>query len=249
MGVAGEFEEARAELAPGLIADPAGALPIRDAAEGAGEFLVFRQRLDEQVDGCVGGGIGRREPQAGRIRGTGGGAFPTVENLEGEGGALGFSGGIDPRERGRGVGGSIGAAEKYAEELSTIFFAPKLTASRVQFLVGQPLYSGSLRTRLILSGEYGKYLAGLGTLYGLAVLSGAKVSWDTRSNDFGVIRYGQNRINPLSGLGKHAIFAGRLISGEFVGASGKAESIYDDKGRNNWDDITERYVRSTLSPL
>jgi len=145
--------------------------------------------------------------------------------------------------------GNIGAAEKYAEELSTIFFAPKLTASRVQFLVGQPLYSGSLRTRLILSGEYGKYLAGLGTLYGLAVLSGAKVSWDTRSNDFGVIRYGQNRINPLSGLGKHAIFAGRLISGQFVGASGKAESIYDDKGRNNWDDVTGRYIRSTLAPL
>ena len=145
--------------------------------------------------------------------------------------------------------GSIGAAEKYAEELSTIFFAPKLTASRVQFLVGQPLYSGSLRTRLILSGEYGKYLAGLGTLYGLAMLSGAKVSWDTRSNDFGVIRYGQNRINPLSGLGKHAIFAGRLISGQFVGANGKAESIYDDKGRNNWDDATGRYIRSTLAPL
>ena len=145
--------------------------------------------------------------------------------------------------------GDIGAAEKYAEELSTIFFAPKLTASRVQFLVGQPLYGGSLRTRLILSGEYGKYLAGLGTLYGLAVLSGAKVSWDTRSNDFGVIRYGQNRINPLSGLGKHAIFAGRLISGQFVGASGKAESIYDDKGRNNWDDVTGRYIRSTLAPL
>ena len=145
--------------------------------------------------------------------------------------------------------GDIGAAEKYAEELSTIFFAPKLTASRVQFLAGQPLYGGSMRTRLILSGEYGKYLAGIGTLYGLAVLSGAKVSWDTRSNDFGVIQYGENRINPLSGLGKHAIFAGRLISGEFVGASGKAESIYDDKGRNNWDDITERYARSTLAPL
>jgi hypothetical protein len=145
--------------------------------------------------------------------------------------------------------GNIGAAEKYAEELSTVFFAPKLTASRVQFLAGQPLYGGSLRTRLILSGEYGRYLAGLGTLYGLAVLSGAKVSWDMKSNDYGVIRYAENRINPLSGLGKHAIFAGRLISGQFVGASGKAESIYDDKGRNNWDDITGRYIRSTLAPL
>ena len=42
---------------------------------------------------------------------------------------------------------------------------------------------------------------------------------------------------------------GRLISGQFVGASGKAESIYDDKGRNNWDDVTGRYIRSTLAPL
>ncbi len=145
--------------------------------------------------------------------------------------------------------GDIGSLQKYAEELSTVFFAPKLTASRWQFLVGQPLAAGSARTRMIISGEYGKYIAGLGTLYGLAQLSGAEVTWDPRSNDFGVIRYGQNRINPLSGLGKHAIFAGRMISGEFVGASGKAESIYDDKGRNNWDDLVERYGRSTLAPL
>jgi hypothetical protein len=145
--------------------------------------------------------------------------------------------------------GDIGSLQKYAEELSTVFFAPKLTASRWQFLLGQPLAAGSARTRMIISGEYGKYLAGLATLYGLAQLSGAEVSWDMRSNDFGVIRYGQNRINPLSGLGKHAIFAGRIISGQFVGASGKAESIYDDKGRNNWDDVTGRYIRSTLAPL
>jgi hypothetical protein len=145
--------------------------------------------------------------------------------------------------------GSIGAAEKYAEELSTIFFAPKLTASRVQMLVGQPMYSGSARTRMIISGEYGRYLAGLSTIYGLAVMTGAKVSWDTNSSDYGVIQYGQNRINPLSGLGKHAIVASRIITGKFVGASGKSESIYDGKGRNNVGDITERYLRSTLSPL
>jgi hypothetical protein len=145
--------------------------------------------------------------------------------------------------------GDLGALEKYANELSTVFFAPKLTASRWQMLFGQPLYGGSSRTRMIIAGEYGKYLAGLGTLYGLAKLSGAKVSWDERSNDFGVIQYGQNRINPLSGLGKHAIFASRIITGQFVGSSGKPEPIYDDQGRNNWDDVSGRYIRSTLAPL
>jgi len=145
--------------------------------------------------------------------------------------------------------GSIGAAQKYASELSTVFFAPKLTASRVQMLVGQPLFEGSARTRMILSGEYGKYLAGLGTIYGLAKLSGAEVTWDPRSTDFGKIRYGENRIDPLSGLGKHAVYASRIITGQFEGASGKSESIYDGKGRNNVGDITERYLRSTLSPL
>jgi hypothetical protein len=145
--------------------------------------------------------------------------------------------------------GSIGAAEKYAKELSTVFFAPKLTASRVQMIFGQPLYQGSLRSRLIISGEYGKYLAALGTLYGLAKLSGAEVSFDMTSTDGGKIRYGENRIDPLSGLGKHAVFAARIITGQFKGTSGKEESIYDDKGRNNVGDIFERYVRSTLSPL
>lgn len=145
--------------------------------------------------------------------------------------------------------GSIGAAEKYAKELSTIFFAPKLTASRWQFLLGQPLYEGSARSRMILAGEYGKYLAGLGTLYGLSKMAGAKVTWDPRSTDFGKIRFGENRIDPLSGLGKHAVLAARVITGQFTGASGRSESIYDNKGRNNWDDITQRYARSTLSPL
>jgi len=145
--------------------------------------------------------------------------------------------------------GSIGAAEKYAKELSTVFFAPKLTASRWQFIFGQPLYQGTARSRMILAGEYGKYLAGLGTLYGLAKMSGAEITWNPQSTDFGKIRYGENRIDPLSGLGKHAVFAARIITGQFQGASGKSESIYDDKGRNNWDDITKRYFRSTLSPL
>jgi hypothetical protein len=145
--------------------------------------------------------------------------------------------------------GDIGYAQKYASELSTVFHAPKLTASRWQFLAGQPLYKGSMRTRLIISGEYGKFLAGMATLYGLAKMSGAEITWDTNSTDFGVIRYGNNRINPLAGLGKHAVFASRIITGKFVGASGKAESIYDDKGRNNWDDVTGRYIRSTLAPL
>ena len=145
--------------------------------------------------------------------------------------------------------GSIGAAEKYAKELSTIFFAPKLTASRWQMLTLQPTYSGSARSRMIIAGEYGKYLAGLATLYGLAKLSGAQVTWNPRSTDFGKIRFGENRIDPLSGLGKHAVYAARVITGQFEGVSGKSEDIYDDRGRNNWDDITERYVRSTLSPL
>ena len=145
--------------------------------------------------------------------------------------------------------GSIGAAEKYAQELSTIFFAPKLTASRWQMLMGQPLYQGSVRSRMIIAGEYGKYLAGLATLYGLAKLSGAQVTWNPRSTDFGKIRFGENRIDPLAGLGKHAVFAARIITGKFEGVSGKSEPIYDDKGRNNVGDIFERYVRSTLSPL
>jgi hypothetical protein len=145
--------------------------------------------------------------------------------------------------------GTIGAAEKYAKELSTVFFAPKLTASRWQFLFAEPLYQGTARSRMILAGEYGKYLAGLTALYGLAKMSGAEVTWNPQSTDFGKIRYGENRIDPLSGLGKHAVFAARIITGQFEGASGKSESIYDEKGRNNWDDIAERYVRSTLSPL
>jgi hypothetical protein len=145
--------------------------------------------------------------------------------------------------------GSIGAAEKYAQELSTIFFAPKLTASRWQMIAGQPLYQGSARSRMIIAGEYGKYLAGLATLFGLAKLSGAQVTWDPRSTDFGKIRFGENRIDPLAGLGKHAVFAARIITGKFEGVSGKSEPIYDDKGRNNVGDIFERYVRSTLSPL
>ena len=82
--------------------------------------MVFGEWLDEEVHGGAREGIGGGETDTGRIRGTGGGTLPTIEDFEGERGALSFSGGVDPRERGGGISGAVGAAELVKHEFATV---------------------------------------------------------------------------------------------------------------------------------
>ena len=111
-----------------------------------------------------------------------------------------------------GRGGSE-AFNKSAVILNTIFFAPKYVLSRFQLLAGQPLFKGSATTRKLIAQEYARALIGLFTVYVLGALAGAEIEDDPRSSDFGKLKFGDTRIDPLFGLAQTAVFMGRIFTG------------------------------------
>ncbi len=145
--------------------------------------------------------------------------------------------------------GDLGAASKYAQELATVFFAPRLTLSRFQFLAGQPLYGGSNRTREIIGQEYAKYLIGLAVVYQLGQMCGGDVDFDATSSDFGKLRFGKTRVDVLSGLGVSAVFVERELTGKYKTTGGKTFKLRGEEatGKNSWD-VALSFLRTKLSP-
>ncbi len=119
---------------------------------------------------------------------------------------------------GRGKLGKIGKTnlESAAVPLAQLFFSPRYVVSRFQLLAGQPLYWGSWRTRKLVAQEYGRALIGLGTFYGLASIlnEDESIEADPRSSDFGKIRFGSTRVDPLAGLAQPIVLGAKIVTGE-----------------------------------
>ena len=116
-------------------------------------------------------------------------------------------------------------SESAAAGLNTIFFAPKLVASRFQLLAGQPLYGGSNRTRAMIAQDYARYLTGVATVYALGAMLNATldededdrrpfIELDPRSSSFGRMRFGDWFVDPLSGLAQVSTIIARTTAGE-----------------------------------
>lgn len=138
-----------------------------------------------------------------------------------------------------------------AETLASVFFAPKLVASRFQLLGGQPLYHGTARTRYLVAREYGKFLAGLGVVYGLGQLGGGTLETDPRSTDFGKIKFGNTRVDPMTGLSQASVLMSRLGTGEMKGAKGQVYPIVGKVpyGKSTATDVIGRFLRTKLAPV
>jgi hypothetical protein len=159
---------------------------------------------------------------------------------------------------------NIGFAEQAAVPLGRLFFAPRYTISRFQLLAGHSLWKGSWRSRRVIAQEYVRVLIGLGLYYTLlnAMFSGSKdkkaVNLDPRSSDFGKVRIGDTRIDPLAGMAQAATFIGRTVTGKTVTTRGRVINLREPdwaifKHRNygdpRWTDIAARFGRSKLHPV
>jgi len=147
--------------------------------------------------------------------------------------------------------GSLGMKENALVGLNTVFFAPRYVASRFQLLAGQPLYRGTTRTRVAVAKEYGRFLIGVAVVYALAKMDGATIEQDPRSSDFGKIKYGNTRIDPMAGLLQNTVLLSRLATGEIKPAKGGIVPIRGDKvpfGGSDATDVVTRFLRSKLSP-
>lgn len=149
--------------------------------------------------------------------------------------------------------GNLGMKENALVGLNTVFFAPRNAASRFQLIAGQPMYRGTFRTRTLIAKEYGRFLIGAGMVYGLAKMSGAEVETDSRSSDFGKIKIGNTRRDPLAGLLQVTVLLSRLATGETKQLrTGKVSPIRGDKvpyGGSNAADVMATFLRTKLSPV
>lgn len=131
--------------------------------------------------------------------------------------------------------GKVGKNEKSGEVLNTVFFAPRLVASRFQLLAGQPLYGGSNRTRKMIAMEYARFLMGVSVAIGLAMLMRDEdddtkpIELDPRSANFGKVRFGDTFLDPLAGLAQVTVFLSRVASGETRGDINAVQARAMDK--------------------
>lgn len=154
---------------------------------------------------------------------------------------------------GRGNLGTHGAA---AETLSAVFFSPRLLVSRFQILGGVlsgfRFGGGSGRTRALIGLEYVKTLTGGAIIMALGALAGGELEEDPRSSDFGKIKFGNTRLDPLMGLSQVSVLLSRLISGETKTSKGKVQDIRGDKvkyGGATGADMAFRFLRTKFSPV
>ena len=117
--------------------------------------------------------------------------------------------------------GDIGRAAGAAETLATVFWAPRLVASRFQLLALQPLYRGSMQTRALIASEYARSLTGIGVMLGLGALAGGTIETDSNSTDFLKIKMGKSRIDVFGGLIQNTVLLSRLSSGKMKLSTGK----------------------------
>lgn len=151
--------------------------------------------------------------------------------------------------------GDLGAANQAAVELNTVFFAPRLVASRFQILGGYPYFKATPRTKRLILREYAKFLTGAAIVYALGSLAqdddDKPIEFDPRSSDFGKIRFGNTRVDPMSGLIQATVLLSRLATGEKKTASGKIVPIRGDKvpygGATSWSAMAD-FARSKFSP-
>lgn len=148
--------------------------------------------------------------------------------------------------------GTLGGLEKAASTLNTIFFSPRYVASRFQYLSGHSLWGGSGRTRALIAKEYAKTAVGLGVVYALGAAAGGTIEKDPRSSDFGKIKFGNTRLDPLSGLAQVSTFIARMATRETKNSSGKIIPLTGPKVPYKGDTpvvVATRFARSKLAPV
>jgi len=148
--------------------------------------------------------------------------------------------------------GDLGRAEGAAEALNIVLFAARYSVSRFQLLTANPIRKGKGARGLIIQ-EYARYAAGLAVLYALAAMAGGDLEDDPRSSDFGKVRFGNTRLDPISGMSQVAVILARIITGEKKSTlTGEVQAIRGPESKYGRDDVFDtmaKFARSKFSPL
>lgn len=163
-----------------------------------------------------------------------------------------------------GRGNLPGMLERSSQLLSTVFFSPKLVASRVGFLKESLQYGAKAATEPVMSRfgkgmtptekaiaiEYARTVGAVATIMGLVSLTGAQVGTDPRSSDFMKARYGKMRVDLLGGHQQYVVLLARMLTGKTVNPQGQERSLDDQRfGSSSRGDVMTHFARGKLSPI
>ncbi len=153
--------------------------------------------------------------------------------------------------------GSIGTSERTLVGMNTIFFAPRYTVSRFQYLFGigtapvEAIFGSTKAAHRIIVSEYARTLIGATIVYAAGSLAGGIIEKNMLSSDFGKIRFGNTRLDPMSGLIQGTVLLARELSGLTKTQAGDIVPIRGSDvpygGRTGWTVLSD-WLRLKLSP-
>jgi hypothetical protein len=144
-----------------------------------------------------------------------------------------------------GRGSLPGSLEKAGPALNTVFFSPRLFASRIETvaLAGHKGLHPFVRREA--QGSVAKIAGGVGAVTAGAAAAGAKVETDPRNADFGKVKLGNTRVDPWAGFQQPVRAASQIASGKIISSTtGKTLRL----SGGNAPSPLERFVESKLSP-
>lgn len=155
--------------------------------------------------------------------------------------------------------GGLGALEPAAQTLNTVFFSPRLMASRLNILGLTDIGTGGngfyaklpKEVRVMALKDIGKTIGFGLTILGLSKLAGAETESDPRSSDFGKIKVGNTRWDIWGGFQPYVRLMSQLFSGQTKSThTGQINELGSDKFKQrSRGELLETFFRGKLAPV